>query len=267
MAEAFEDIAASLAVSSKYRHLAPDALKRTAIWALERHKKPADALKAAKRKLHQGFGAYLDPGALSAVHHLLDEVDEDTDLGALSERILALHRSSAERLPHQETFYRAIWAETGLPEHLLDVGAGLNPFALASMGLPKETRYTALEIDSRLVDAVNRYFVLIGQHGEAMWTDVLSGIDPAGADLALVLKTLPCLEQQESGASLGLLTALGSVATLVVSYPVRSLGGREKGMRSTYREQITTLSAQTGRTMTELAIEDELFVVLRHVAM
>jgi 16S rRNA (guanine(1405)-N(7))-methyltransferase len=267
MADPLADVLAGLAASSKYRHLAPAALERTARWALERHRKPADALKAAKRKLHQGFGAYLDPGALTAVHRLLDQAEQDGNSTGLHERILALHRSSAERLPHLEAFYAAIWGETGFPQHILDVAAGLNPFALPVMGLPESTRYRALEIDSRLADAVNRFLALAGRHGDALWTDVLGGVEPGDADLALVLKTLPCLEQEQDGASRALLLALASVPIIVVSYPVRSLGGHEKGMRATYREQITTLSAQIGRTVTELAIEEELVVVLRPAAM
>lgn len=263
MADPREAVLAGLTTSSKYRHLAPAALERTADWALARHRKPGDALKAAKRKLHQGFGAYLDPGALEAVHRLLDRADETTDLQDLALRILALHRSSAERLPVMDSLYAALWAETGIPGHILDVAAGLNPFALQAMHLPPETTYTALEIDSRLVEAVNRYFTLCNRPGKAIWTDVLSGPGNHAADVALVLKTLPCLEQEQSGAALDLLSALSGIPVIVVSYPVRSLGGREKGMRATYLEQITTLSAQIGRTMTLLPLEDELVTVLR----
>ena len=259
-----ETVLAGLTTSSKYRHLAPAALERTADWALARHKKPGDALKAAKRKLHQGFGAYLDPGALEAVHRLLDQADEAPDLQELAMRILALHRSSAERLPVMDALYAALWAEIGIPEHILDVASGLNPFALHAMHLPPESTYTALEIDSRLVEAANRFLVLCNRPGKAIWTDVLSGTSEYVADVALVLKTLPCLEQEQSGAAHDLLKALSGVPIIVVSYPVRSLGGREKGMRETYLGQITTLSAQIGRTMTVLPIEDELVPVLRH---
>jgi 16S rRNA (guanine(1405)-N(7))-methyltransferase len=262
-----ETVLAGLTTSSKYRHLAPAALERTADWALARHRKPGDALKAAKRKLHQGFGAYLDPGALEAVHRLLDQADETTDLRDLAMRILALHRSSAERLPVMDALYTTLWAETGIPEHILDVASGLNPFALHAMHLPPETTYTALEIDSRLVEAANRFLLLCNQPGQAFWTDIVSTPGNYGADVALVLKTLPCLEQEQTGAALDLLKALAGIPIIVVSYPVRSLGGREKGMRETYLEQITTLSAQISRTMTVLPIEDELVTILRHAPM
>lgn len=264
MADPRETLLAGLMTSSKYRHLAPAALERTTDWALARHRKPGDALKAAKRKLHQGFGAYFDPGALKAVHRLLDQADETTDLQDLSTRILALHRSSAERLPVMDAFYTALWAEIGTPGHILDVASGLNPFALHAMHLPPECIYTALEIDNRLVEAANRFLLLSNQPGKAIWADVVSSLDDYDADVALVLKTLPCLEQEQSGAAIDLLKALAGTPIIVVSYPVRSLGGREKGMRETYLEQITTLSAQISRTMTVLPIEDELVTVLRH---
>ncbi len=267
MADPRETVLAGLTTSSKYRHLAPAALERTTDWALARHRKPGDALKAAKRKLHQGFGAYLDPGALEAVHRLLDTADDTSNLGDLAARILALHRSSAERMPLMDALYTALWAEIGAPERLLDVAAGLNPFALHAMHLPPGCTYTALEIDSRLVEAANRFLVLANQPGKAIWTDVISDPGNHDADVALVLKTLPCLEQEQSGAALDLLKALSDVPNIVVSYPVRSLGGREKGMRETYLDQITTLSAQISRTLTVLPVEGELVTVLRHAAL
>ncbi|MBT5433505.1 MAG: 16S rRNA methyltransferase, partial [Rhodospirillaceae bacterium] len=178
-------------------------------------------------------------------------------------RVLRLHRSSAERRASLEAFYNVIWDETGLPTNVLDVAAGLNAFALPWMGLPAETRYHALEIDRRLCSATDRLLCATGLPGEATWSDVLSDFSPGTPDVALILKTLPCLEQQEPGASDAILTALASVPLIVITFPVRSLGGQEKGMRENYLDQIERLAGRNHRDLTVLPFDDELIAILR----
>jgi len=264
MADPLATVVEGLATSSKYRDLAPAALERTAKWALERHRKPADALKAAKRKLHQAFGAYLDPGSLKALDRALDDLESGADLPATCRTILRLHRSSEERLDVLEEFYAAIWAETGVPGAIVDVAAGFNAFAHPFMGLPAGTSYTSVEIDRRLADATARFLTLTARAGDSVWSDVVSGFDVPEADVALVLKTLPCLEQQENGAASALLERLSPIPTLVVTYPVRSLGGREKGMRETYRAEIEALADGARRNLAIVPFDDELIAVLKH---
>jgi 16S rRNA (guanine(1405)-N(7))-methyltransferase len=53
------------------------------------------------------------------------------------------------------------------------------------------------------------------------------------ADLALILKTLPCLEQLDKTAGQWLLEAV-NVDYLLLSFPVYSLGGRDKHMLENY---------------------------------
>ena len=263
MADPLSSVVEILSSSSKYRDLAPEALERTARWAIERHSRPAEALKAAKRKLHQAFGAYLDPGSLRALERRLDALDAGADIVETCRAVLRLHRSSAERLDRLDAFYAAIWAQTGFPAHILDVAAGFNGFALPFMGLPPSTRYRAVEANRRVAEATGRLLKRLGRPGESLWADVLGGIESGGADLALALKTLPCLDRQDDGASLALLRRLADVPQVVVTYPARSLGGREKGMRKTYRSHVEALAARIGRDLALVPFEDELIAVLR----
>ena len=264
MTDARERVLAGLRGSPKYRDIAPAALKRTATWAVERHSKPNDALKAAKRKLHQVFGAYLDPKSLKTLDRHMDNLDAGADLDETCRTILRLHRSSEERLDVLEAFYQAIWDEVGEPSAVLDVAAGFNAFALPFAGLPTDTRYTALEIDRRLANTTSRFLAIIGRSGTSLWCDVLSDFETDTADVAFVLKTLPCLEQQEDGAAKALLERLTAVHTLVVTYPVRSLGGREKGMREKYLADVERLARDSCRTLTIIPFDDELIAILKY---
>ena len=249
-----------LASSSRYRHLTTGLLARTADWAVARHAKPGTALKAAKRKLHQVFGAYAVK--LDSLEHHLDALEAGDEIHAVCRRILRLHHSTAERLSFMETFHATIWNHCGTPRHILDLAAGLNAFSLPFSGLDPAVSYTAIEIDRRMVDAVGRFLSVTQRPGGCLWHDVLDGIPPSDADVALVLKSLPCLERQSPGAAVDLMHRLENIPDIVVSYPVRSLGGVRKNMPQTYRAQAEALAADCGRDIAFLDLSQEVVAVL-----
>lgn len=249
-----------LASSSRYRHLTSGLLARTADWAVARHAKPGPALKAAKRKLHQVFGAYAVK--LDSLERHLDDLEAGDEPHAVCRRILTLHHSTAERLPFIEAFHATIWNHCGTPRHILDLAAGLNAFSLPFSGLDPAVSYTAVEIDRRMVDAVRRFLAFTQRPGGCLWHDVLDGIPPGNADVALILKTLPCLERQQPGAAVDLMHRLEDIPHVVVSYPVRSLGGARKNMPQTYRVHAQSLATACGRDITFLDLSQEIVAVL-----
>ena len=249
-----------LASSSRYRHLTTGLLTRTAEWAVARHAKPEPALKAAKRKLHQVFGAYAVK--LDSLDGHLDALEAGDETHSVCRRILRLHHSTAERLPFMATFHATLWDHCGTPRHILDLAAGLNAFSLPFSGLGPAVSYTAIEIDRRMVDAVRRFLDVTQRPGGCLWHDILDGIPFGNADVALVLKTLPCLERQKPGAGVDLMHRLEDVPDVVVSYPVRSLGGARKNMPQTYRTQAETLAAACERDITFLDLRQEIVAVL-----
>ncbi len=261
------DVIDQLAKSAKYANLCPSTLERIAIWALARHDRPKDAAKAGKRKLHQVFGAYLDPGAVAFAERRTAEVGSAPSRQALKDAatdILRHHASSNERLAYLAALYDAIWQITGQPRRLLDLACGFSPFALPFMGLDAACRYDAIDIDVQLAATSDRFRALFGQPGRVMADDILVHRPKIGADIALFLKTLPCLEQQETGAGARLLGGIDARA-IVVSYPTKSLGGRQKGMAQTYGGDVERLAVSIGRRLQQVDIEGELVFVLTHL--
>jgi 16S rRNA (guanine(1405)-N(7))-methyltransferase len=259
-----EEVARQLGQSGKYATLCPATLQRIAAWALARHPRPKDAVKAGKRKLHQVFGAYLDPGAVTLAERQTAELGEAPsreELEAAARDILRHHASSDERLAGLRDFYAALWDAVGEPRHVLDLACGFSPFALPFMGLAPGCRYDGVEIDLRLATAADRFRALARTPGEVRADDILVNLPPKGADVVLLLKTLPCLDQQETGAAQRVLARIDA-PTIVVSYPVRSLGGRDKGMASTYRESFLRLADGLARPAKEVETADELVFVL-----
>jgi 16S rRNA (guanine(1405)-N(7))-methyltransferase len=229
-------VVAELRRSRRYGSLADATLRRVAEDAVrvERGRLQA-AAKRSKRELHEIYGAYVGPPPPYArLERELRAAVATGDPEPPLRNALAQHASSAERLPLLETFYERIFGVTGRPTSIADVAAGMSPLALPWLKLEPGTSYTALDIDAELVAFADRALDLLGLPHEVRVLDVLCD-EPPAADLALLLKTVPCLEKQERGAGFDLVGRLDARA-VVASFATASLGGRPKGMARTHAE-------------------------------
>jgi len=116
---------------------------------------------------------------------------------------------------------------------VLDLACGLNPLTLPWMGLPDESTYTAVDIFEDLRTFLNAYFDKFHVTGQALCADLTQTLPPVQADLTLLLKTIPCLEQVDKHIGKKLLESIPA-ENILVSFPSRSLGGQSKGMAANY---------------------------------
>ncbi len=248
----------------KYRFLCEAAVRRVAAWACERGGSQKDIVKRTKRKLHQVYAAYLEGWAPEAAARVLDGLGPDPSQDALRaacRQVLALHASTRERMPLLDTTYQELFAVTGVPARLLDLGCGLHPFAIPWMGLPRGARYDACEIDSRMADLGNRVLRLTGVEGAVACRDVLTDVPGERADVALLLKMVPCLEQQEKGCAGRIISAIAA-PFVVVSFPTRTLGGRGMGVASGHAALMEQILRGRAWRVTEIRHPQEAFFVL-----
>jgi 16S rRNA (guanine(1405)-N(7))-methyltransferase len=253
-----EQIAGLLVAAPKYRNLSPETLARVAAWALVRYRSDKEILKAAKRKLHQVYAAYLSPKAAARLAQLIAGQQE---VNVTCREALSYHASTTERLPILEELYGRIFAVTGIPHRVLDLACGLHPFGLPWMGLPENSSYHAMDIDCELMARLGGFFSARGAF-VAECRDVLVRPPEEPADVAFLLKAVPCLEQQEKGASLRLLRAL-NVRHAVISFPVHSLGGRSKGMAEHYAAMAENLIETLGPNAEVLRYPSEIFYLVK----
>ncbi len=240
---ALERLVGELQRSRKYRWVCAQTLSRVAGWALARADSPAAASHMARRKLHQVYGAYCSPEDHRTVAGALARLGgspSEADLQAACMRVLRLHASTRERLPIIERCYAEVFAVTGAPESVVDLACGLGAFALPWMQLAPGASYLPLDIDERWAELTNRLLVLLGRPPAARCLDLLGEAPLPEADVALLLKVLPCLERQEPGSSAWVLARL-RCRWAVISFPLASLGGRQRGMRAHYDSQIRGL--------------------------
>jgi 16S rRNA (guanine(1405)-N(7))-methyltransferase len=251
----------ALSKSKRYRHLAPTLLARIAGEEIPKAKNTADAEKRAKRRLHQIFGAYATPLPYEKLIAKLQAARHDpAAFKRACADIMQLHASTAERLPELDHFYSRIFHVTGKPAKVIDLACGLNPVSIPWMHLSPHCLYVAFDIDSEMIRFLDRYLAMAPVHGVARVRDLVEGPPHSPADVAFLLKTLPCLQHQ-TDRLLPLLDAVNA-RHLVVSFPTRSLGNRSKGMTATYRQFFLDLIKGRNWETRELEFSSELVFVV-----
>lgn len=239
-----EELVRRVAASAKHGQVTEALIRRVGARELAVRPTLKEAVKATQRKLHQ-VGAAYSPGRvryadwLARLRAARDEGDDAFRTACL--QMMRLHASTRERLPILARFFEEILADLAPVRSVIDVACGLGPLAIPWMPLGPGATYHACDVYEDLAGFLQGYLPLAGVRGLADARDVISNPPGEEAQVALVLKFLPCAEQLEGGASLALLDAL-RCTHLLVSFPAASLGGRHKGMaeqyEATFREMI-----------------------------
>ena len=268
-----QELVRALRATRKYGRVHPGVLGRVARRSLANHGR-RDALKAAKRALHELAGAFLDADSCRRAERLVRSMpDADTEARRrLCRDVLGLHASSAERLPGMKELYERIWQAAAdargvacsAPVRVLDVACGLSPFALPWMGLAPGSSYRGIDADGRVVDLAREALPYLEASSlrEPPAVEVEDVLEPPGAaygrcDVALMLKTLPTLERLAAGAGVDLVRRTAA-PVVVISTATGSLGGR-RHLR--HDELIERTLADSGRQATRFEVAGEAVVV------
>ncbi len=253
----------NLKESKKYKYLCNDTLYRISDWALKRFK-GKKAIKAAKKKLHQVYGAYLEAFQPGKIQKLLDQIPghpDEESLKTIALEIMESHTSTSERILFMEQFYTDLFKHIEKPKKILDLACGLHPFAVLWMELGPAVEYYAFDIDTRLIALVNTFFGYLHRSYKAQGSDIIISIPAIEADVVFLLKTLPCLEQQVKGISEKIITSL-KAKHIIISFPSKSLTGKDKGMENYYHSFAVELINRLNLDYFKLDYPDEVFYVL-----
>ena len=259
MNEAYEQALQKLSAAKKYAGICPDTLARVLAESFERHKRPKEAEKAAREKLHGMTGAFMTPEECRRAEKALDAWAPGND-AALVEA-LSQHASTRERLPlaGMDALYERIFAATGVPGRVLDLACGLNPVYLAARG----HAVVGVDIQGAAVALVGRMREAHGLPVRAVCADLLvpGSVPEERFDLALAFKLLPLLETQRNGAGAALLRTVPA-RHIAVSFPTRTLSGRNVGMAAHYGEWMDAHVPEDRVVAARFETENELFYVL-----
>ncbi len=261
-----ESLVKAVLKSPKYRNICVDLVRNVGSRELIKGRNLKEATKATKNKLHQIGGVYfLGRPTYAAWLKKLEDAknigDEAVFRGVCAE-VMGYHYSTRERLKVLNKFYVSIFSLLPSVHSILDVACGFNPLSIPWMPLSGKVKYYAYDVYDDLVGFLNSYMSFVNVEGYAEARDVLHNPPEVKVDLALFLNTIPCLEQIEKSAGLKVLEGTNA-DFLAVSFPVRSLSGKEKGMKEFYEARFSKLTSERKWPINQLVFEDELVFLVR----
>jgi 16S rRNA (guanine(1405)-N(7))-methyltransferase len=257
MSDQIEKLITAVSASSKYRQLSPDLIRRVGERELSVRRSTKEAIKATKNKLHQVGGAYFDTKIdYSKALSKLENADA-TSIKSTCLDLMRLHVSTRERLPIINIFYDQIFAELPTIHSVLDIASGLNPLAIPWMPLAQNATYHACDIYADMMSFLGDAMPILGVAGFAEVRDVVSHPPSYSVDLVMILKTLPVLEMVEKTAVSTLLDTI-QAKHILITFPVRSLGGRSKGMVENYTAKFEAWGNGRNWEIKSLEFETEL---------
>ncbi len=236
-----------------------EKLKNTEYPKFRRSKEHEEIIKKIRTKLREVYGVFIQDDYKKRFK-LLEELKKNPSLENHN-KILALHKSSQERLPYYSAVYKKIFEITGIPKKLVDFACGLNPFSYPYLGCKPE--YVACDLAEKDLEFIQDYFEMMNVNGYTKKVDLIK--DEAsemtkGTDVVFLFKTLDSLETVKWGNSEALLTKI-KAECIVVSFSTKSLGGK-KTIKKEKRAWFERVVRKLGYKTQIFEIPGELFYVL-----
>ncbi len=260
-----EEIDCLIRAAKKYTGLSPELITRICQQEYLKYKKEKDLLKAIRKEIHIIYGSYLKEDAIPDLRQLLVSWQPaDGSPAELADQLLQLHASTRERFPEIKEFYAHLSGFLRQEDRVLDLGCGLNPCAIYWFPA-RPLSYCAYDLNHATAELLNLFFQKSGQTDYlAGAADLIQTTPAAEADLVLMLKLFPVLEQQKKGRAFELLSQL-QASRFVVSFPTRSLGGKRKGMEKFYSEFFLSRLPSEFCVVRSFQISNELVFLLQRV--
>lgn len=192
----------------------------------------------------------------------------DEKMIALHSKILSTNISAKERRGLYPSIYREIFAITGSPKSILDIGSGINPVSFPFMGL-SGIKYTALELSEKDCDFLVQYFTLMERFVDAKAEpvdlveikknpDLLKRFK---ADIAFIFKVIEPLELNKSHKIGEQMIEAVKANWIVVSFATKTISG--KPMNHPRRGWFEMMLKRLGHEYRIIEKENEIFYVIR----
>ena len=245
----------------KYQHIDSHFIKRLSKDAINKGLKGKAAVKSVRNKLHQVGGAYfrqkVDYEQIKKEILSLPSDLKSEDVKSFCLQTMQKHVSTAERLPILESFYQTCLETIAPIESLLDLACGLNPLAMSWIPLSGDCQYHACDIYTDMLDMIDVFSKHFDLSVDTQPCDLIEDVPVLPVKLALILKSIPCLEQVDKTIGLRLMQSI-KTEHMLVSFPVSSISGHDKGMESFYCDHFHDLIAGENWTVQKFNFETEM---------
>jgi 16S rRNA (guanine(1405)-N(7))-methyltransferase len=225
-----------------------------------KYNKTKDIIKAVKTELHIINESFLQKDCFINTKKILMENPSNVIY-----KVLELHSSTKERLKDIKEIYAFLSLFITEETSVMDIGCGFNPFAVSLLHKsPKE--YYGYDINIELIELINRYFEMNNLPSyKAEVLDIITETPRQKTDIVLLFKLFPLLQQQKKNRTWTLLDEL-EFKTAIISFPLKSLSGKNKGMESFYSSMFEDNLPNKYAIIDKKAFSNEIFYVIRDVA-
>jgi 16S rRNA (guanine(1405)-N(7))-methyltransferase len=254
--------------NTTYARMDRTLVKKIALLEMKKRKSSKEVIKATRSKLHQIGTVYLESAKPLVFdwHNSAEAPTADPDFQkSCALHYLAQHTSTKERLPIAAEFYQTIFENLPAVSEIIDLACGLNPLFRPWMPVAADVPYFAYDVFDDVIGLVNAYFKQFNFAGQAAVRDITSAMPVEATQIVFLLKTLPCLEQIQKGIGEKILKGINA-ENVVVSFPAKSLGGKNKGMVAHYDAYLKSIVQGTDWEMTMLPFVNETVYILKRIA-
>jgi len=260
-----DEVVANILASKKYKDIAPMIIERVCKKVAKKYVKKKDVLKATKSELHTIHEVFLLKDSHKNATTLLSMFTKNCDMAQLCAKMMQLHVSTKERLGDIEDIYQFISEYVKSDSIVIDIGCGFSPFALPLLHEQPKS-YMAYDVNIETIHLLNRYFSQTGQEQyQAEILDAVSDTPSFEVDMVFMFKLLPLLQQQKKGRGFSILEEL-SFKRAIVSFPLKSISGKDKGMASFYSKLMDDNLPASINVIDKAIFSNEMFYVLEKVA-
>lgn len=256
-----EQLISEVRSGRKYMHISTGLVRRLAETSLRKGLKGKAAVKDIRNKLHQVGGAYFKhvPDYTNLIHELgeLPSNFHSESIKRFCSSQMGSHASTAERLPLLADFFQTCLTPIAPITSILDLACGFTPLSIPWMPLSDRFTYYACDIYADMLNFIQAFFTHCQIDGQATVCDLIGKPPSQQAQVAFLLKTIPCLEQVDKQIGLPLLESI-QADHIMVSFPAASLGGRKKGMPAYYRDHFLSLIDRKPWSVREFTFPSEL---------
>lgn len=226
-------------------------------------------IKEIRSRLRRSYGLFQHKGKEKKRKELLKKIFHATPPVAMEiiKEILESHASTKERLLFYRELYAKIFAITGKPATILDLGCGMNPFSLPYMKL-KTCHYYAYDIGEEDLTNINEFFYWWGkQHptlqGRADIFDLLRSefsLLPR-ADICFLFKVTDIVDQGKGHKATEKAMLDIPAKYIVLSFSTVTMSG--KPMTAPRRSWVELLCNRLGFFFSVITFPTEIFYVIR----
>lgn len=227
-------------------------------------------VKEVRQLLRKVYGQYRISEEIKHRRTLVDDLLKInfSESGQILKKILATHTSTKERIPFYQRLYQKLFAITGKPGKIIDLGCGINPFSIPFMGLPQLTYY-AYDISDEETELLLKYFSWLqkqspylkggaGTFDLSHWKALQKLYT---ADVCFLFKMTDVLDRGKGHKASEMIIRDVPAPIVVVSFPTLTLSGKK--MNNPKRKWIELMCQRLKYKFETLEFINEIFYIIK----